>query len=283
MTTVSRKLTPCIKDKFRLLYNSKLRSTAVADQSAIPLEVVLHKKEHLRKLFPWRKSTPEVLPHILNSCGFNLLLPMLVSNKNLSCTDEDISSGAEAAFASTLMAIFQHRLIKNVLLDSNKPSNVFDTDLVRSASAQQEVPSLSEIFEPRLAQFYEHAVLKFSVSSAYDIGYLHSATESSRIVRRELVLIRSSSRSSSEDCAQQRVLQLGGVSVVTDAGESVGALLRDIMSSSFAAGEVRVRYWVDICCTGGEGWTSSLLLRLTHCTPIMAQRRFLCVTRRQAR
>ncbi len=185
--------------------------------------------------------------------GFNISRKMFFGDHKFT-SEEDIVQGAHAAFAMSLEGIFRHRLVDNCLLTNKKDGDDVNNTITKK-SAPQEVPLLADIFESKLAQFFENAILKFSLSNNCDIGYSLVSMDVPQIVSRECIM---GARRDSAVKVKNPLYMYNpyGVSllvdrsaVMTEDGDlSLPRLLEH--SSSWMTGELCMRYWLDIPCQG---------------------------------
>lgn len=202
-------------------------------------------------MFPWRERIPR-RSSFFNKIGFEFLRKVLFpfGIKDTAANDSEILTGAVAAMQMTQSSIFQHRLIMNVLVDEPPATDSKSFELVRNVEKQKEIVNLDDIFESKLAGFYEHALLKFSLTNGYELGYSLQSIDSSRIVHREFIIgsHRHSTNIYHDDHSSLIKYESSfGFSAVVDVS---GPITPDIGIRLMERGETTIRYWVDLDCSG---------------------------------
>jgi hypothetical protein len=235
-------------------------STATLDPNVEATLSKISSQIKLKHLFPWRER-PNNKQSLIQSFSFELWrkYKLVFGTHSKIANDREIECGAGKAFAMSLEAIFDHRLVTNVLVrDENNKAHLL---------RKNDTPFLSDIFEKKLADFYEHAILKFTLNNLHDIGYSLVQINSPKIVKREIIIgVR-------REGSIQRLKKPYywktplGISFVLDrqlfSERSVDFV--EAARSSWLSGELTVRYWVDLECTGQfESVLESLSSYLTN-------------------
>lgn len=233
-------------NKFKRVRSVLKSSTATLEPN---VEVAhMRSKVKFQQLFPWRER-PNNKQSSIQAFAFELWrkYKLVFGTHSKIVHDSEIECGAGKAFAMSLEAIFNHRLVKNVLIRDRDDINS-EPDL----QSKTATPLLADIFEKKLAEFYEHAILKFTLNNLHDIGYSLVHINAPKIVKREIIIgVRREGSSKRLKKPYYWKTPLG-INFVLDRQLFSGSVdFVEAARSSWLSGELTVRYWVDLECTGG--------------------------------